>query len=263
MKTIAFLLMAFALFACNGEAENNSPETPPQWEAKNYEEYIVGELIDGPANMRAEPNGEILFELENNAVVDVAKYSPVADWFLVGVFFQLTPEQMKSGVLKAGDKIIQENGAAFGTVKTELSPLMMREELAYIEGYTYKDNIQPESFVERKLENELATVGREKKVLWAFCEKNRFEESDQFEGYEAYYFYENFPTDPSPGFRIMLLFQEDILQGVYHSRNLVIPNGEKHEIPEFGNYVTFFEDVPNEQQTSFVAYMNQWLQGVD
>lgn len=257
MKLTFVLSLLVFVFACSGE------QKPGELRIED-EVFIPGERIDGPANMRSEPNGTLLFELENDVVVDVANFQKDSNWYRVGLFFQLTDEQVEKAHLSEGDLLYSVQGVQIGTAKADLYPLMMNEDnLGYIEGTTHIGNIIPDSFIERQLEGEIADSGRPKNLLWNFCEKYGFEATDQFEGYDSYFYYENFATDPSPGFRILLLFQDDLLQGIYHSRPLEIPGGQRHEIPYFGNHVTFFDNVPTEQQLNFVAYMYEWLQGVD
>ena len=81
-------------------------------------------------------------------------------------------------------------------------------------------------------------------------------------GYQGYYIYENMATGPSPGFRILMLFNEDNLEGIVHSRPLEIESSISHKINDEID-VTFFKDVNMKQQSEFTLYMREWLEGVD
>ena len=77
MKKLAYILLVTSILSCNSEqTEDNTvneiENTKTEVSETKETEFIIGERIDGPANIRNKPNGEILFELRDNALVEVA-----------------------------------------------------------------------------------------------------------------------------------------------------------------------------------------------
>jgi len=83
-----------------------------------------------------------------------------------------------------------------------------------------------------------------------------------YSDFESFYNYENTIEDPSPGFRIVLLFEKQKLVGLIHSREIQIENTTVYKL-NWSYYVTFINDYSIKRQMKFVDYMNEWIQGVD
>jgi hypothetical protein len=81
-------------------------------------------------------------------------------------------------------------------------------------------------------------------------------------GLDAYYCYESGVEDPSPGYRIMLLFDNKKLAGILHSRELDLLNMTTTKL-DWSYSVSFYNDYPHKKQKAFVDYMNLFIRSVD
>lgn len=62
------------------------------------------ERIDGPANIRQEIKGEIIFSINDNVEVDIGELKN--DWYELVVSLTLTEKQFESDIIKEGRKTI-------------------------------------------------------------------------------------------------------------------------------------------------------------
>ncbi|NBG65507.1 hypothetical protein [Acidiluteibacter ferrifornacis] len=225
---------------------------------------IIGERIDGPANIRHKPNGDILFELKDNALIEVTT-KPVNDWYQVLVYADIDyNEYPMDSILK--DRLIIVNNDTIGKViqSHSISSGQGRDfAYAMLYGYTHKNNIKPETVIETAFKNNLTENGRNFSGWKGFIETFKLDkDAVDYDEFESLYNYENSIEDPSPGFRIVLLFDNKNLVGLIHSRELQIENTITHKL-NWGYFVTFFDDYPEKGQFKFVNYMNEWIQTVD
>ncbi|MEL6853375.1 MAG: hypothetical protein AAFP92_32995, partial [Bacteroidota bacterium] len=84
----------------------------------------------------------------------------------------------------------------------------------------------------------------------------------EYPPFSTFFNYENSIEDPSPGFRIVLLFQAEQLVGFVHARPIDTEETRTLDLSR-GYQVSFFEEFPKEEGQAFVDYMNGWLEGVD
>lgn len=248
-----FITSLILFFACSENPSETSQQTPPP-----------SERIDGPANIRAEANGPILFELNHDVEVEATAFKE--GWCHIGTYVRLTREEYEASKLAKGSPIIGPDGQAIGKAIADVELFMAREDkegaYGFINGFTHKNNIQPQSLIEHALAQYIQENGRLQKDFTPFIQKYALKQEGQFPPYDVWFIYENWLTDPSPGFRILLLFQEHVLQGILHSRPLTVPQTQTHPIAR-GYEVTFFAEVPEEAQQEFVTFMNEWVQSVD
>ncbi len=116
---------------------------------------IYAERIDGPANVRQEIKGEIIFSLDDNVAVDIGELT--IDWYEVVVSLTLTEKQFESNLIKKGEKLYNgqsEIGVALKDIILDSkysgggAPGVPKWYGVDIYGYTFKGNIKPESIVE-------------------------------------------------------------------------------------------------------------------
>ena len=226
---------------------------------------FIGERIDGPANIRDSINGNLIFELLDDVEVEATDFEN--KWCEIGLFVKLSKEQYENeGHIEKGADLINSDGKIIG--KT-LSKVITWTDVdgkegyfGYIAGKTHQNNIKRESLIEVDLTNYMKSHSRERSEFNDFIHRHNLQEENRFLDFNGYYIYENWITDPSPGERICLLFKNDKLQGVLHTRDLVFPNSKKIKLVN-GFNVTFFKDYPESEQKKYIDYMKEWLSGVD
>lgn len=256
MKNLAYLIFLVSILSCGNK------KTEPS-ESKETE-LIIGERIDGPANVRNKPNGDILFELYDNALVEVST-KPENGWYQVLVYSDINDNEFKMDSILIGRPIILDKDTIGKVLKSHNVNTGRGGDFAYamLYGYLHQKNIKPETVIETVFKKNLSEKGRDFADWEGFIETFKLDKNAvDYDEFESFYNYENALEDPSPGFRIVLLFNKQNLLGLIHSREMNIENSYTHKL-NWAYYVTFFEDYPEDRQTKFVNYMNKWIQGVD
>lgn len=259
-STLIFLLIFFMSCISNKTKEKGINKAEPA----NETELIIGERIDGPANIRNKPNGEVLFELYDNALVEVTT-KPIDDWYEVLVYADIKYNEYGMDSITKNRPIIVNNDTVGRVLKTHSVSTGQGGNFAYamLYGHTYRNNIKTETIIETAFKKELSQSGRKLNSWDSFIKSFDLDTNavgyDQF---QTFYNYENSIEDPSPGFRVVLLFENDHLIGLVHSRKLKIDKSTTHKL-DASYFVTFFEDYPEKAQMEFVKYMNEWVKGVD
>ena len=269
MKNVTYIIVLISIFSCNSKQANEKKFDKIEDEATEISEpketeLIIGERIDGPANIRNKPNGDILFELNDNALVEVTT-KPENDWYQILVYADIDYNEFGMDSILKERPIIVNNDTIGRVIKSHYVSTGQGGDFAYamLYGYTHKNNIKPETVIETVFKKNLAKNGRDFSGWKGFIEAFKLDnDAVGYEAFESYYNYENTIEDPSPGFRIVLLFEKKRLIGLIHSRELQIDSTKTHKL-NWSYYVTFFNDYPEKGQSKFVDYMNEWIQGVD
>jgi len=268
MKRILLYFTIPFLVSCGSDKKQNEQGViTPQIEKKeiknNESPSIIGERIDGPANIRNKPNGDILFELQDNALIETTELRE--GWYEVLIYGDIEYNEYGIDSIQKGRNIIS-NGETIGKVlKTHSIGTGRGNDFAsaMLHGYTHKNNIKPETIIENAFLKKLSEGKREINLWYDFIKDFKLEENAvSYDKLETYYNYESSAVDPSPGFRIVLLFQKNNLVGFMHSRDLKIEKTKVHKL-NWSYYVTFYEDYTEKDQLKFVDYMNEWMIGVD
>jgi hypothetical protein len=269
MKNLTYIILLLSVLSCNSKqidekkADKLEDETTTVSEPKETK-LIIGERIDGPANIRNKPNGDILFELNDGALVEVTT-KPENDWYEVLVYADIDYNEYSMDSILKDRPIIVNNDTIGKVLKSHSVSSGQGVDFAYtmLYGYTHKNNIKPETVIETVFKNNLTENGRDFSGWKGFIENFKLDnDAIGYESFESYYNYENTIEDPSPGFRVVLLFDNQNLVGLIHSRELHIESTKTHKL-NWSYYVTFFGDYPEKGQLKFVDYMNEWIQGVD
>lgn len=232
--------------------DNNTPSFEP----------IIGERIDGPANIRDTINGKLLFTLYDNTLVTC---TPVQnDWYVIGLTMDIDTSEYEINELKKGRKIIvdgEEIGEILSdfTVSTGTNYKMTWAELV---GYTHKDNIKPNVIIESVLPDYITEAGNDRtiKSLEPLIENFELAKDDQFDGYTVYYNYENWIDDPSPMWRIGLTFRDDRLIAILHSRPIDVEGTTDHKLDRGFGCLTF-NDIENADD--IINMFNRFVNSVD
>lgn len=260
MRNVSIVLFAFVVNACNSNLKNEQELSFPEAEP----EKIIGERIDGPANVREQAEGENLFELFDNTLIEVASKSE-NDWYQIVVFADINYQEAGIDSMLKGRPIIVDNDTIGRILKTHEVSIGTygNKAFAILTGYTHKNNIKPTSIIEKAFENHLLkkerSVASYKSFILSFnLDTNAFGNSD----YLSFYKHENAVDDPSPGFRLVLLFEKEECIGFVHSR--AIHSSETSTYTLKRDYLlTFFEDYPKDKQNQLVNFLNEWFVGVD
>jgi len=260
MKQYFAIVISLLIFSCN--TGYNSEKNKHNLDSEEVQ--FVGERIDGPANIRDSINGNLVFELFNDVQVEATDFKN--KWCQVGLFVKLSDTEFEYGKIEEGTQLLNSKGEIIGKTLANIDCWTNLSDengnYGYIGGHTHQRNIQNESLIENDLLKFLKNNGRNQNDFESFIKKHGLEKDNRFLNFKGFYIYENWITDPSPGFRICLLFHDQKLQGVLHTRRLIIPNTISHNIAR-GYKVEFFDDYAKPKQVAYVNYMTEWLNGVD
>lgn len=237
----------------------------------------MAERIDGPANIRTAPNGEVAFTLHDNILVDTAPMEN--DWFHLVVTIKLTEEQYnnRSLILTKGTPLIDLDGREIGVVMQDVKPSgkmtaggapgIPKWYAAELYGYTYKSNIRPESIIESAI-SELIKTNKPNLAFKAF--QKHLREFNYTDGLDikdmphltTYMVHESTLDDPSPLDRIRLIFQGEELIAIVHSRNLDLSGYETIPIAR-ERKLTILTVFDENEKLRFIQKNNESYAGVD
>ena len=203
-----------------------------------FSAHCSAELVDGPANIRSEPNGKIIFSINNDVDIDVG-YKFVNDWVDVGVPVYVNTKDLinfdeniegTNGAtkIKQGSILYDYNGEKIGKAISEVNievestyDKKTKKFYAYLWGYTYRSNIKWGTAIERDFEKLIDNSNNLDMQYYVRNVKGYYEwnkvktEKGVFEGF---IYSEAIVTDPSPGYRIALVFFNKELVAILHSR---------------------------------------------
>ena len=235
------------------------------------------EKIDGPANIRTEPKGELRFSLNNNVEVECTEMKN--DWYEIMVTVKLTEEQYNLNplIFKKGTTLYDMQGHEIGETLTDLkagskmagggAAGVPKWYVSELYGFTYKSNIRPGSVVEPVLAGliESNTSGLTMDVFKNHLAEFHYTEGLSIPGYEhltTYMIYETAIDDPSPLDRIRLLFEDNKLIGVVHSREFNPAGFKTYDIGR-GRKLTIIKPFSDSDRTDFIEKNKQAYWGID
>ncbi len=241
--------------------ETQAIEVPEQKKV----DKIIGERIDGTAYILSKPNGDTLFELYDNALVEVSSKHENG-WYQVLVYADIDSNEFGMDTILKDRPIIVDGDTIGKVLKSHYVKTGGGRNSTYamLEGYIHKNNIKPETVIETAFKKNLAEKGRNITAWYGFIQTFDLDyNAVDYSDFKSFYNYENTIEDPSPGFRIVLLFEKQKLVGLIHSREIQIDNTTVHKLDGSYYIITFFNDYPIKKQMKFVDYMNEWVQKVD
>lgn len=197
----------------------------------------LSELIDGPANIRLEPQKDIFLSLHDSVEVDCAKLNN--NYYRIGISIRLTEEQFsQDDPIKPGDKLVNWKGEVIGEAIAKIpdsisytwssggAPGNPKRFGMEIFGYTYKSNIKrtsiPEILLPRVLEENKTNLNFE--AMSSYINQYGFQETALlkrlYPSIKEYYISESTVYDPSPMDRIRLIFYDANLIAIVHTRDI-------------------------------------------
>ena len=237
--------MTFAiLLACTSKTEDNTKEVLDQedglnegFEDEKIVEILLGERIDGPANVRDKENGKIILSLDDNVLVETIPDQD--DWYRIGFYVQLDRGIDPIVNLNPETNLKSVDGQPIGRTKGSVEVWRMDDSIGLIEGFTYRDNIKkhsiPEIALEREIRNGHFTFSALKNYMKSF-DFIEYELNPELK-YNQLFIYESTIVDPSPRDRITLLFDnKEKLVGIFHTRKLTLPEFETFELTRGHSY---------------------------
>lgn len=226
------------------------------------------EVINGPANVRAEINGSLLISVNDRQ--SVYAHELENEWHRVHVVGFVRAEEMVNDVLSKGAKLYEKN---FQTeIGTTLISIAFGDEHPYYEysdsvlvvmivGYTHQNNIQFNSVLERQVEN--------------ISTKNEFYAHDslihQFDFYEInlpnykmYFVYDNNSLFSNPDCRLILYFNNDnqLIAVANHTRKLELISFGESKIDKFYR-LQYVMDLTNTERQKFELQANEYFYGIN
>lgn len=251
MNRILTILTVFFLTACSTSTENKNEQVKNKQmndtNSTEKSERILGERIDGPANVRDTINGKVILTLDDNVLVETAP--ELGKWFLLGVYVKLTDKQIEDFKIYPNTDLFSVDGKIIGKSKDTIELWMTDDVSGFFGAYTHTDNIKKQTIPERALESELEkgnlTISTLKNFIWTFDFRDYGENTEL--KYKQLYINESTVVDPSPKDRITLLFDnKENLIGVIHSRKLNLTKYKTYELVR-GHSLTVIAEINNKE----------------
>lgn len=231
---------------------------------------IPGERINGSANIRDTINGRVLFTLDDNIPVECTEGKN--DWHIVALNVRISPEELKNFKIAGGKTLVGLNGEKFGVTINE-TPLWRADEnggieTGFIKGYTFKENIKPESVIENVLNKIIEEKGNEivendlKGLIDSFQLEKCSESSEPDENGKWYSYGDNLIEDISPRDRITLIIDNERLIGIVHSHQLNLKNLKTYELIR-GHKFTPVANLTQEEIDRIVKERIKWYNSID
>jgi len=240
---------------------------------------LSAEKINGPANIRIEPQKEIFISIYDSVEVRCTELKD--NWYQIVFTIKVSEDIYKNKKqIKKGEKLIDFNGKEIGIAVNDISlttssawssggaPGNPKRFGMEIYGYTHKDNIYNWSIPENLL-NKIILANNSKLTLETF---NKFITDFKFEKYgllkdsvpnlTEYMIHENDIDDPSPIDRIRFIFEGKKLIAIVHSRGLKTDGFKTVKIQRDMN-LTIFTLPKNMDEKSFIEINNKAYWGVD
>lgn len=222
------------------------------------------ETIDGPANVRDTVNGKVLFSLENSVEVESSEIKD--NWYFIGLVVKL-PKGWKEWYFPKDTELRDANDNYLGKTLNDVKIYTKQDgencELTVLSGYTYKSNITESSIIENQLIEILEGKSELTKMDFkSHISENDYQDDNQFGWIETYIFYETWIEDPSPGARIRLIFENEILIGIIHTREIELKDKKDYKILYGWKFLSFMEtnDPRNEK---IIEMYKTFLNSVD
>jgi hypothetical protein len=268
MKRLQVIMLLTAFVSCAQSPKQSASAALVAQDSTNNnavtesKELIQGERINGPANIRGSVNGEAIFLLYDQTLVECTEQQN--NWYRVGLFMEIPNNEYNTDTLRKGRKVVVD-GKVVGEIRRDVYVNKLtndRNTWAELIGYTYRDNIYSYSIVEESLKAHLKKFPDRTLRSWQpFIESFQMVK-DEYGHFVTYFKYENWIVDPSPLLRVQLVFEKDKLIGVVHSRQINLPNTTGYKLDR-GFEVEFYSDTDQQTTADFIKTFNDFIKTVD
>ena len=252
------IITIFSFISCSEKAKKN------QITKKITDLEPMSELIDGPANIRDNASGKIIFKLfDSTKIITENNYG---EWRLVGVWIRFNNYQKKRGFILPGEKIIDSNNKQIGVSHDTIQVYFDNGSDLIISGFTSSSNIRKSSIIESIIANKInkrQLLMKDFNKLISLYDFEKYD-IDTLTGYNQYLYYESILKDPSPIDRISLLFNaNNILIGVIHSRPLLTIKWKTINLKMNGQKISLSPSLTTKECDRIVNSRNKFYQGID
>jgi|GEM_PF-597034 len=273
-KYLPFLLTGL-LCSCAENAKKPLPDADSSLTVKEQQsasstsnpipDKIIGERTNGTVTLLDTIDGKPLVLLYDNVLLDATM--PENGWSETSIEITVNAAQEKSRVIKKGQPLFfegKEIGKALDDLDLGITSENNKGELTGIFfGYIKEKDIKPGSVIETALADFLRThSGRLLPDIQPFIKQFQLENTDGSAPFIEYYNYNNTVEDPSPMYRIVLVFYKNTLIGVVAARPLKLGNVHAQTL-ENGFTGYFFNGSDQIVIDEYVKLFNHFVTSVD
>lgn len=182
------------------------------------------ETIDGPANIRSEPNGKVIATIENGEKLNIRGCSN--GWYKVEVPVFIYRKDVTDGssYVPAHTNLYNIESKVIGTILSKTKFIDGRDNdddrrQGVIVGFTAIKNIRPESILELEIEKLLVNRKLHLETDWSNHIRNSgYESLITYGDFESFEVFEEFGLEITPAPRIILFFYKQKLFAIYHNK---------------------------------------------
>jgi hypothetical protein len=223
---------------------------------------MLGERIDGPANLRKSINGKIIFSLNDNILVEAT--NPKNSWCEIGLYVQIGKEEQKNYYILPNKELKNEKGETIGKTIDTVEIGISNKNLGQIVAFSQSSNIKEKSIPEKQFLDQIKKNKQTKSDFKNFMTTFNFEKYDlnKTQNLEEYFIYENSLDDPSPQDRLTLLFENDTLIGFIHTRKIIHANFKTFPLIR-EHYISFKNNYPKKKMNLLISKKNHFYNSID
>ncbi len=253
--SITCVLFSFTSCIKKTKKENSASQIP-----------LIGERIKENTTVRDTINGNISFLLKDSTLVSC---TPLRNgYYQIGIVINISIKEYNDNIniLKKGKKIIIDGKEAGEVLQDTKVSISSDEDQAWAEmiGYVDAKHIYAETIIENAFIDYTTTLAneRELKEMQSFITNFNLDKDDRFSPFVTYANYENWIDDPSPMYRLQLVFKDNHLLGVVHSRPISLSNTTTHQLAR--NFqATFYNNTKKEDIDEFIKKFNEFVSTAD
>jgi hypothetical protein len=217
--TTLILLLGLTIISCTPKSDTKN-EIADQESTSTSDTLTIGERTNGLTTVYDSINGKPIFTLYDNILVDCSE--PFKGWYGILLYMEIdTAEYKTMDKLEKGRKLISD-GRTIGEVLTEMpayGATDYKSAWLRLEGAIRQENIKSETIIESAIQQYNTQIrSRNIRDYRQFINDFQLDSTQQFGLYMFFYNYESSLDDPSPLYRLGLLFKNDSLKAIVHSR---------------------------------------------
>lgn len=226
---------------------------------------IISERTNGTVTLLDTIGGKPIVSLNDNVLLDATM--PKDGWSETSIEIAVNAAQEKSMIIKKGQPLSLA-GKVVGKALDDLHLVTTGENMhgeltGYFFGYIQKKDIKAGSVIETALAEFLHThSGRLLPDMQPFIKQFQLENTGVNAPFLEYYNYDNSVDDPSPLYRVVLVFYKNTLIGAVAARPLHLDNAKAQTL-ERGFTGYFFNETDQKVIDEYVKLFNTFITSVD